>query len=808
MPMPAGAGGPLEARKMFAKKFLALLLLLVIIGCGSQKKSQLTTVRLVSLHPTNQAKRTAAPMANIPKTEFRFDKGLAGWETLAGISNLSVRNGMLVGRTNSERPILHLERKTSKENSDVLHSIEVKLRVSAGTNLRIGFDSAEKFDRDKTKNYVVDFTELLEGTPIIAGSKIQTYSIKPRFAYPASDLRHILLLPTDQKDAEFEIESVRFVFRKEYLATIPSGVSWQGLKGVYHETIVSRSPEVIEYDLTLPQNPWLDLSIGTIEDGPVTFRVAYKGKTGQEKIFEKTVTRPFAWQSAMIPLPGAGRKVTVAFSLSTEKPGMIGFWGSPAVRSRIVAQKQAASNLPQGTILIWTDTLRKDHLDAYGYHRSTAPHVKELAREGILFENCISQATWTKVASPTMFTGLYPTAHGVTEFGDRLPSSAETMAEVFQQAGYATIGFSSNLFTATYSNFHQGFDELHEDRSLPNPNSSKTTRDYMDRLLPWLETHKNVPFFVFLHAYDAHDPYEPYEPYNTMWADSAKKAQHEKELDAARKVIKAPLLRAFGMPNRSEMIEAKINPEEFIAHDEGWYDGSIRGMDVEIGRLMEFLRDSNLENKTMLVFLGDHGEEFLDHERMFHGQSVYGELTNVPFIMRKPGTLPAGMTVHDVVETVDVMPTILELNGLKIPKNVQGQSLTAIFKRNKGSGEAEAAAWKARPAFSMKALTQDNASPPPLETESFAVVLDDWKLIHNTARSEGTPEFELFQQKTDPLNQKNVAAQNPEVVNRLTKIIDEWRTKSAANKLKADSEAAKGLSSEELERMRSLGYIQ
>ncbi|HEY4492129.1 MAG TPA: sulfatase, partial [Acidobacteriota bacterium] len=402
---------------------------------------------------------------------------------------------------------------------------------------------------------------------------------------------------------------------------------------------------------------------------------------------------------------------------------------------------------------------------------------------------------------------LYPASHGVRDFTDRLPSSAVTMAEIFQEAGYATINFSSNLFTATFSNFHQGFEQVHEDTSLSNPDSSKTAREYMDRLLPWIDTHRDVPFFVFFHAYDAHDPYEPYPPYNTMWADPKKKEEHERQLAEARKIIRDPLMKVFGMPTREEMVQAKVDPEAFVSHVRDWYDGSIRGLDAEIGRLLEHLRNRNLADRTLVVFTGDHGEEFLEHGRMFHGQTVYGELTNIPLIFWGAG-VSRGLTVENTEETVDIMPTVLELAGLKTTAHLQGRSFASLLRNAQRSGTAEAATQKSEPAFSEKAITKDAASPAPHDTESFAVVQDGWKLIHNTKRSPETLEYELYDQKKDPLNRINLAEQNPEVVKRLARTLDQWRRSSAAARLKPDSEAAKGLSQEELERLRSLGYIQ
>jgi len=263
------------------------------------------------------------------------------------------------------------------------------------------------------------------------------------------------------------------------------------------------------------------------------------------------------------------------------------------------------------------------------------------------------------------------------------------------------------------------------------------------------------------------------------------------------------------MPDRKEMIEAKINPEEFVSYAEGWYDGSILGMDAEVGRLMEYLRNNKMESRTLVVLMGDHGEEFLDHDKMFHGQSLYGELTNVPLIIRRPGVLPAGANINETVESVDVLPTILELSGLRIPQNVQGKSFASLFSKKGSTGNSEAAAtgWN-RPAFSIKAYTHDNSSPAPQHTESFSVVWQNWKLIHNTIREDEVPEYELFDFHGDVLNHKNVAEQNPEIVKRLSKLIDNWRANATKGRLKPDAEVAKSLSQEELERLRSLGYVQ
>jgi arylsulfatase A-like enzyme len=407
----------------------------------------------------------------------------------------------------------------------------------------------------------------------------------------------------------------------------------------------------------------------------VTFRVSIdqEGAAEPNVLLERTVTTPDRWEEAPVDLTAfAGEEVTLSLSVSAAESGTIGFWGSPVVRND-GQPPPGSGDSPQGVILIMADTLRRDHLDMYGYRRETAPVLSRMASEGTLFRDNISQASWTKVSTPSIHTSLYPTTHTVKQVPDRLPSSATTLAEVYRAAGYATLSFSSVGFTGQSSNMHQGFEELHESGSRTADNQTKSAREYVDRLLPWLEQHQDVPFFVFLHVFDPHSPFEPRPPYDTLWADPSKKAGFEEELDRVREFIETPTLRNRGMPSREELLEAEVDPDEFISQYYDWYDGSIRGMDMEIGRLLEGLRALNLADSTLVAFIGDHGEEFLDHGRTWHGHSVYGELVNVPLLLWWPGVVPAGLTVDDTVRSIDLMPTLLALSGLSAPTTSRGR---------------------------------------------------------------------------------------------------------------------------------------
>jgi arylsulfatase A-like enzyme len=553
----------------------------------------------------------------------------------------------------------------------------------------------------------------------------------------------------------------------------------------------------------------LELNLGTIENYPVTFKLSIqqKGWNREQNLLNRTVTTPQRWDRNLIDLSQfAGQTAVIQLSLSAEKQGTLGIWGNPVIRNR--QSESSKKDTPQRVILIWTDTLRKDHLQTYGYSRETSPNINKLANEGVKFD-AIAQATWTKVATPSMMTSLYPTTNGVRNFYDRLPSSATTLAEVFYNAGYATVNYCGNLFTGKFSNLHQGFEEVNEDISLSDPNSSKTSRESMDKFLPWLESHKSVPFFAFLHLYDPHHPYKPKPPYDTLWADPARDKQQVLETKKVVDAITNPLMKFFEAASKDEFEKAGVDPKPYMQYNIDHYDGSIRGMDTEIGRLMQRLKELELDKKTMIVFASDHGEEFLEHEQTSHGQSLYRELTDVSLIFWAPQYLPKNKVVPETVGMIDLMPTILELCSLRGPKEMQGESLVPLLKNVGEAHTAEAAVWRERPAISERADTgEDTNAPPPFNYEAYSIISGQWKLIHNVMRQDGQPEFELFDRTKDPYDHNNVAANHPEIVQRLSRELDLWKQHAVAVKLKPDSESTQNMTTEEIERLRALGYIQ
>jgi arylsulfatase A-like enzyme len=777
-------------------------------------------VRLVDGFDAKQVEGSPGqPPKAPPRTEWKFDgapppppspppgakpspapfAATRGWEAGPGVSGLAVRDGLLVGRTTTDFPVIRIERTSGLENGDQLQAVQIRLRASGGANVSAVTRPAP--GDIKLEPALAGRVPWPITTPVVAGPEMQTYTITPAAPVSSPRIRFLLIRPADAPGVDFAIESVRLVFRREQLAGVASGVSWQGLRDIFRETLVTRSPETVRFQVTLPSRPRLDLAVGTPQDDPVTFRIGVRQGDKDTPVMTTTVTTPHRWERREIDLaPFAGATVSVSLSATAATPGTLAFWGAPVVRQR-VAPDAAAGGPPQGVILVQLDTLRKDHLDVYGYPRPTAPVLRGLAEEGALFENAISQTSWTKAESPSILTSLYPTTHGVHQIPDRLPASATTIAEAYRQAGYATLSYSSVVFTGQFTNLHQGFEELHEGESTAGragPRGAKTAREFVDRLVDWLGDHRDVPFFVYLHFFDPHPPYEPYRPYDSLWADPKGREQYLKDQEALKKTVTDAFMAQRGMATRDEMIKAGVDPDAYLRYSEDWYDGSIRGMDTEIGRLVERLRELGLGERTVLAFYADHGEEFHEHGRMWHGQSVYGELIRVPLILWGPGHVTKGVKIDEPVELVDVMPTLLDLSAIPAPAGAQGQSMRPLLE--KGSG------WKRRPPIAERQPMGGDDFPGA--AESYAIMDGDWKLIHNVVRPPDKPEYELFDFYKDPLDQKNVAAEHPDVVERLAKSLDAWHQMAKAAKLKPDSELTKGMTKEQLDQLRSLGYVK
>lgn len=827
---------------------------LILLGCRQQNapapKKQASVYRLFDLfQPEDLTGKINADEVGLPRMEWRAQQ-MASWtpppkadtnSTVSGtnsapalgfrpvkdVTDLRIDQGRLTGEVTGPVPILNFSFKDNRGGAESVKFIEARMKVSGAKKIWLRPEGSNSVDEAAIVNWARQ-TNSWDTSVDVKENEIETYRFEIRGNRGGGggggnrDLRQLFITLRECNSAKFSLESLRIVSSREEKLKEASGQQWAGLGEIYHASLAAKTPESIKIPLReIPERASLEFTLGTSEDTPVKFKVTAANRDAAKDsatpvLFERTVTIPNRWQPARIDLAGyAGKNVLLEFSLTGDKKGLWGYWGSPVIRSHspsalsTVANAASGKRKPRGVIFLVIDTLRKDHLNIYGYPRETLVYLKKFAEEGTAFSHDISQATMTKISTPSMVTSLYPLSHTVLGFDKGLPASAKTIAEVFRDEGYATISFSSVPFTGKSNNMHQGYDELHEKSSISDSEyDSKTARHYVDRLIPWIEQHRDEPFFVFLHVFDPHSPFRPRPPYDTLWGDpGAKDRLAELEADMRKHNVPTPM----GLPTKEDYLKTGHNPAELLKIYMDWYDGSIRGVDAEIGRLLEALRAMGIDQDTLMVFAADHGEEFWEHGRLFHGHSVYGELNQVPLVFRWPNNpdIRKGAMVDKQIENIDIMPTILDLVGIQGPTNIQGRTLVPLLN---GKGLAT---WEERPA-----LTQAMVGPPPgagppgggtpgarAEKPHFGIIDHGWKLV----RKEVDPEAqeELFEHPIDYLNLTNVIkTEGPAShLKQLEQTLEAWKSRARSAQLPNDETMTAQLSSEELRRLRALGYV-
>lgn len=406
-------------------------------------------------------------------------------------------------------------------------------------------------------------------------------------------------------------------------------------------------------------------------------------------------------------------------------------------------------------VFVLIDTLRVDRLPFLGHDEPTMPFLAEVASEGAVFEDMTSTSTWTAPSTASIFTGLYPTRHGVTkgflvalhqvERGQtptlelhRMPQDVPTLAELFQASGYQTYGLATNINIGGEIGFDRGFDRHERRRNQPAGELLATLREWKAAMDP------ERPRFVYLHLNDAHWPY-----------DHGDLAVEPTETDTER------------------LLEA--------------YDAGLRYLDARLSEIHELLE---CDDDTLFVVASDHGEEFHDHGFLFHRFSLYRELNHALFVLRAPGLGVPAARFGQPVSNVDVLPTVLELAGLPAPAGRDGVSLVPLLRGGNARAALEASIAD-RPRFAHRESDQGE--------HLWSVTVRDWKLI------EGPHGVELYDLASDPGEQRNVVPQNVETARKLVLLLRDFRERSAG----AAAETTRiDLTDDDVERLRALGYAK
>ncbi len=410
-------------------------------------------------------------------------------------------------------------------------------------------------------------------------------------------------------------------------------------------------------------------------------------------------------------------------------------------------------------VLISMDTTRADALSCYGNRYKTTANIDALAREGVLFENAIAPTPLTLPSHSTMLTGTTPPYHGIHDnIYYRLDMSHVTLAEILKKKGFSTGAFISSFILDSQFGLDQGFDHYNdelEDAQASFGANERRAGETSRLAIDWIDGHYKENMFLFLHFYDPHMDYEPPEPYDSMFTSSS-----------------------LAMPSAIKQF--------------GLYLGEVAYADHCIARVIDKLKSLGIYDSTLIIVTADHGEMLGEHEEITHGYFIYRSVVRVPLVFKLPGRSRSAR-IKNTVGLVDIVPTICRLLNIKPPSVVQGKDISPYLTRND-------------PVDLKRHIYSECMAPTKYKCNSLlALTSDRYKYIQTTRP-------ELYDLIADPLENNNLIAQDPNLLNqapeskqarllkgRLQQIVEQTVKDGLNNKTELDAET--------IARLESLGYV-
>jgi arylsulfatase A-like enzyme len=440
-------------------------------------------------------------------------------------------------------------------------------------------------------------------------------------------------------------------------------------------------------------------------------------------------------------------------------------------------------------VFITLDTLRADHLGYHGYPRDTSPFIDRLAREGVRFERAFATMADTTPSHASMFTSLYPLQHQVLKNGHAMDRSFVTMAELLQGMGYETAGFvSAPIFGMAQLN--QGFTVFDEPPAPDHWSKYRQADKTIDAVIKWLD--EDTPtdrFFLWVHLFDPHRPFRPPDSVHQTF-----RTQPAGQREA---------LASFLTQEQHVDLDFYNSEIENMLETMDAYDAEILFLDRELERLFGRFEELGLGPGTLWIITADHGSGLGNHRWRAHGKHIYNEQLHVPLIFYSASKPFAARAVDNVVEHVDLLPTVMELVGGEITgqvETVQGESLAPLLSSPEG-GFPKEHAFAQRRDFDPAARPRD--LDPEKENyedgEKYALQNGAFKYIY---RTRGDDEF--YDLRSDPYETNNLAGSDLESERALREtvvaLVEEF-TRTVHRR-------PRSVYKEEFEVLRSLGYTR
>ena len=456
------------------------------------------------------------------------------------------------------------------------------------------------------------------------------------------------------------------------------------------------------------------------------------------------------------------------------------------------ARQMPLEKLPN-VVLITLESLRTDHVGAYGGKSRSRPDLAltpgldALAREAVVYEDAHAVSSWTLAAHASLFTGLYPSGHQTDGPMDRLDDSYPTLAEVLAARGYQTAAVVSGPYLRRTHNLQQGF-ELYDDSiasltsalahdDVTNPRLEAALRYFVEE-----QRDASRPFFLFAYFWDSHFDFLPPAPYDEMFVDSGCEPIDLSDFDT------------------SEVVHEGISPGQ-LAYVFSQYAGEVRWTDDHLARFFRLLKQHGLWDDTLVIVLGDHGEEFFDHGEKGHKNNLYAETVRIPLIVKFPKQTE-GRRDARLVSQVDILSTILDVADTPVSFPVHGRSLR------------EAVAGDRPIIFELRAVRyyrKDGGAPFLQGRRWYGARRGSFKLVwseDDDAAGDAARAYQLFDVGVDPREQIDLAEEDPSRIAALSRSFEAEVDRARRDAARYRRGGRAQLSAEEMEQLRSLGYLE
>ncbi len=471
------------------------------------------------------------------------------------------------------------------------------------------------------------------------------------------------------------------------------------------------------------------------------------------------------------------------------------------ITSATLVAQDADGTRPRSVVFYLIDTCRGDRTSVGGYERPTTPFLEWLAERAVVFEDCYSQAPWTKPSMASILSSRYPSEHGLYRMQQRMSEDTVTWPEVLRANGLFTAGFSANIVMGdTLSGFAQGFDHFVEATDVNRGDAirfaSGSAKKLNEHAFAWLASTDHWPMLLYLHSVDPHEEYEPEPAYLQRFADPGRHPSYRedwKTLLADRPPIPGLLV------TRDNFDRTGVDADAFIEHGSNLYDADILANDDQLQALWDELQSDGWGDDLVLVVTSDHGEEFFEHGGTSHGTSLYDEMVRVPLMIYAPGLVPAGRRIDTPVSTIDIFPTLCDLLGFEVPDGLRGESLVPLMTGAEDTGEQRAVFSQHREDPVLRRIGHGTGVMVGLRSGR-------WKYILNEVGSQllEKPRHELYDLESDPREQHNVADEHPELVERFEADVASFLAEVTPEEPDEDTPE---LDPQVLEQLRALGYI-